>query len=288
MATPGIAGTTPVLTIPNHNIENLDSFIALTSGSRQVAGLYFYMLLDCLVDTAWHVALDFFRRPHLYTGLGTPAIPPVLAKLHARIGTDERIPSKQQRVAILAPLFGTWRGYSESDTSNFPRLRDELLCAASAFAERVYDTGEDMLRERVRTTHRPFKEYLTGLEGESLAWSREQAFPEITEAISYKILRHEGVAAVFGIKTPPRAQWPYKEDSNGDKLIEEISSRLVSGETAAPILREQASNLQRAALRGAEALATIIDFSEGGTKGDIDLLILKCYSWASALKAVRG
>jgi hypothetical protein len=51
------------------------------------------------------------------------------------------------------------------------------------------------------------------------------------------------------------------------------------------ILRK-ASATASAALRGAEALATILDFSEDGNDSDLDLLITKCYTWGSALKSL--
>ena len=112
---------------------------------------------------------------------------------------------------------------------------------------------------------------------------------DLAENISYKILRHEGVAAIFGISTSPKPEWPYDEDSNGDKLVEEISRQLKWPENSEMyITRELFSNLQRAALRGAEAVATIIDYNESKTDDDLDLLITKCYSWGSALKSISS
>ena len=54
------------------------------------------------------------------------------------------------------------------------------------------------------------------------------------------------------------------------------------------ITREGISNRQRAALRGAEALATILDFSEGGPVAEEDLLITRCYTWCAALRSLTG
>ncbi len=171
--------------------------------------------------------------------------------------------------------------------------------ACSTFAERVFDTGVEMLRERVRTTHRPFQEYLTGLLGDSIIWSKENALSVLTEGLSYKILRNNGVAAVFGISMLPKGEWPYVEDSNADKLVEEISKQLrfldqIGEENVAEksqskyVTREQISNLQRAALRGTEALATIIDFDERGAhEEDLERLIIKCYTWGSALLSLK-
>jgi hypothetical protein len=245
--------------------------------------------LDCLVDCAYRVACDFFWRPQLYRKLGEPTIAPDLAKLSARYGSNERIPSQEQRDAIFRPIFGQSGTYMTDGQSDFSRGRDGLVNAATTFAERVFDTGEDALRGRVRTFHRTFKAWLTRLEGDSLAWSKDQALVGVTENLAYKILRNKGVAAVFGLSDPPSEAWPYTEDPNGDTLIEEISKQLVMATNShTAITREGISNRQRAALRGGEALATIIDFVEGGPDSDLDLLITRCYTWGSALMSLPG
>jgi hypothetical protein len=272
--------------IEDHKITDEAKFATVTQG-RQIAGAYFYLQLDCLVACGYQVAGDFLRRPYLYTNLNGQA--KQLARLRARYGNHERIPSQEQRDEIFLPLFGQSGTGLANGHGDFSRLRDELVDAAAAFAERVYDTGEDMLRERVRTTHRPFKDYLTGLQGDSLEWSTDQALTAVARKLAYPILRSPGVSSVFGISTPPKQQWPFAEDSNADKLVEEISKALLAPTNSYPaITREGISNRQRAALRGAEALATILDFSEQAVEADADLklLITKCYTWGSALKGL--
>ncbi len=239
-----------------------------------------------------------FKRPQLYLDLGltqpaaktSPTLSSILANLHAEYGSNEFLPSTTQRDEIYLPIFGRGAGYSTDEEGDFPRLRDQLINAAATFAERVFDTGEDMLRERVRTTHRPFKEYLIGLQGDSVQWSRGFALPKLTEDVSYTILRNKGVAGVFGINKPPSGSWPYTEDSNGDKLVEEISKQLMwAGQPKDMyITREHSSNLQRAALRGAEAIATIIDFQETLGNDELDLLITRCYTWGAALMSLSS
>ncbi len=277
--------------LTNHKISDLNSFNQVTGDPRQVAGLYFYSVLDCLVDLAYKVSYDFFQRPHLYIDLGpNPTFSSILAKLHAQYGSNEFLPSTAQRDEIDLPIFGRVAGYSTDEEGDFPRLRDELIHAAAAFAERVFDTGADMLRERVRTTHRPFQEYLIGLQGDSVQWSRGFALPQLTEDVSYAILRNKGVAGVFGIDRPPSGSWPYTDDSNGDKLVEAISKQLMWADQPKDmcITREHISNLQRVALRGAEAIATIIDFQETLGNSDLDLLITKCYTWGAALLSLSS
>ena len=282
-------------------IKDLKSFKEITKEPNQVAGLYFFAVFDCLVGLSHRVAHDFFNRPHLYTDIGiaqgeheSVSIAPTLARLHARYGNDEYLLEDAQRRQIYTALFGPANGYGMNGDSDFARLRNELVNASAAFAERVYDTGVEMLKERVRSAHRPFHEYLTGLLGDSVRWSREKALASLTEEISYPILRNRGIAAVFGISKPPREEWPYAEDANGDKLVEEIARQLnwseyapeMSGNVMPPLTREEVSNRQRAALRGGEALATIIHFDERSTEADLNRLISKCYTWGSALMSL--
>lgn len=291
------------MAIQDQKISNLKSFEKLTGEPHQVAGLYFYTVLDCLVDLTHKVSLDFYQRPHLYTDLSENndsktknlSIAQLLATLHGRYGSNEKFLNKLQRHQIFSALFGPSYGYSPEGDSNFARLRNELVNACAAFSERVYDTGVEMLRERVREAHRPFQEYLIGLQGDSVRWSKEQALSELTEQVSFKILRNKGVAAVFGISSGVKTDWPYIEDSNADKLVEEIYKQLkTSSEESVnedkpkhvPLTRERFSNFQRTALRGAEAISAIIGFDERGSDEDLDLLILKCYSWGSALMSL--
>jgi hypothetical protein len=284
------------MALTNYHIEDLISFNDVTGNPRQIAGLYFYHQLDLLVDLAHKVSYDFFARPKLYIDLGEvqePGGPPrplreILAQLHARFGYDEFFPCNPQRDEIFLPIFGRGGVYSAAEEGDFPRLRDALINAAAAFAERVFDTGVDMLRERVRTTVRVFRQYLRGVQGDSIKWSRENALSALTENVTYNILRGPGVAGVFGIRTPPEPNWPYIEDANGDKLIEAISRQLQLADRpdAHIVTWEQILNLQRVALRGAEAIATVIDFQEPGSNDELSLLITKCYTWGAALLSV--
>ena len=283
------------MALKNYHIEDLKSFNDVTGDPRQIAGLYFYQQLDCLVDLAHKVSCDFFMRPKFYTNLGEVQqdeqrrpLREIVARLRTRFGYDEFFPSNPLRDEVFLAIFGRGGAYSTAEAGDFPRLRDAVIGAAAAFAERVFDTGVDALRDRVRTTVRVFRQYLVGLQGDSIKWSREQALPFLTENVAYAILRSQGVAGVFGVSTPPGSDYPYLEDANGDKLTEAISRQLQWADQpdAHIVTWEQILNLQRAALRGAEAIATVIDFHEPGTDDELSLLITKCYTWGAALLSV--
>lgn len=277
--------------LPDFRIHDLASFNNVTGPGHEIAGLYFYQQLDCLVDLAYKVSCDFFKRPELY--IKVDGLSEVLARLHARYGADETLPSDSQRDAIFLPIFGSGgqrtlpAGVSpKQETGDFPALRDDLLKAAQAFAERAVDSGVDMLRASVKDAQRSMADYLNGLEGDSVRWSRFNALPTLTEKVSYTFFRSAGIATVFGT-SPATADFPYVEQSSGHKLVANIWKQLAGGES--PTLnRDRISSLQRAALRGAEAIATIIDFQENLGNADVDKLIEALYTWHAALWAAKA
>jgi hypothetical protein len=287
------------MAIPDYPINDLKSFTDATSESHQVAGLYFFYQLDCLIDLAYKVAHDFYDRPELFTDLAGASA--TIAKLHARYGCDEGFLNKKQRQAIYAALFGTSASMDSSpeEEGNFPNLRDELIEACATFVETKFGDA-DSLRENVRQKHRLFKAYLTGLGGESVTWSRDGALAGLTEAVSYKILRNDGVAAVYGIATAPKEEWPYSFDSNADKLVEKISQQLMSPEKSEAtdadgthqmykyMSREEITNRQRAAIEGARAIATVIDYDGQDDVDDIGKVITRCYTWGTALRNLKN
>lgn len=275
-------------------IEDRASFDEVVGDPRQVARLYFYVALDPLVDLAYFVACDFFARPVQYSDLGGDPGDPAgeslaekLAKLHARWGTDERFPSRERRDGIYFPVFGTSAGSFPNGAGDFPRLSGELLKEVQAFVERVATTGEDELRGRIRRKQQALGGWLSLLNGDSLRWSSEQALAGLAEDFTYSVFRDPGVASIFGSSVPPGADFPYTTDSAGDKLVEQVSSQL--GRYGARIItREEFISLQAVAARGAEALATIVEFPPAPTDEDLQLLIAKCDAWGQEVAELKG
>lgn len=271
--------------ITSFTISDLSSFRAATSDSHEIGGLYALSQLDVLADLARMVAADFFARPELYKEFvdkdDDPSLVTGVAQLHARYGSDERLPDRDQRMAMFAPMFADADG-------DFIRYRDALLSAAATFAEWGQPTGIPMLYEAVRTAHRPFQEHLRRFVGVSLSYSRNVSLPYLTERVCYRMLREQGITSVFSVHRPPSAAWPYVPDAMGDQLVEEIGRRLGSDEEIG-LTRHAFSLRQRAALRGAEAIAAILDYApQAEDQADLDVLITKCYTWHAALQGVTG
>ncbi|TQS43725.1 hypothetical protein [Cryptosporangium phraense] len=271
------------MAIPARRIRDRESFNNVTSSPHETAAIYFFKQLDPIYDAVCAVAQDFINRPHLYTRIGSDECVEALARLRSQLGTDPRLPSRDQRAQAYAAVYGPPNGVAE-----FDKLREDLMAAATAYAERVFDTGVDMLRERVRTAHKPLKDFLTGATGDSTRWTSGQALDNLAERTCFSVLRVPGISSVFGIASAPQKDWPYSEDSDANKLLDEISRRL----TPANVLdRQGASSRQRVAARGAEAIASVLDYSENGAdRGDdnasLDILITQVYTWATAKKAL--
>jgi hypothetical protein len=123
-----------------------------------------------------------------------------------------------------------------------------------AFAERAVDTGVDMLRERVRTSLRPFRNYLIGVNTSSTRTLYAESLKPMGEAQCYPILRSSEVAAVFGLAKGDSGSYPYVTDPTQELAVEQMSAQI----TTAPrgLTRDRVSNLQRVAGRGAEAISS--------------------------------
>jgi hypothetical protein len=263
------------------------SFDRHTSGERAVAGLLFYKELDCLVDVAYRVSLDFFDQPQLYRDVPAGIVADLVA-LRTRYGCQEEFLSHEQRQAIFAGVFGDDHGAAFMNGAggtpaaySFTVLRDQLLAAAAAFAERVFNTSEGMLRAAVRVMHVYLKDYLLDVTGASAEWSRGTGLPAIT-GLSYEILRDSQIAARFGVNEAAGAEWPFAVNANGSKLVEQISQTPMRAPMQ-PISRGVFNDEQQLALRGAEALATVIDYKDNDPNRDrTDYLITKCYTWYAA------
>jgi hypothetical protein len=284
------ADSTDVLTIPDAEFGDRKSFDDLTAARRQVAAVYFCAVLDFLVQLAHKTSNDFFERPHLYVDLGGDQIVSTIAKFRSRAGSDELIPSLEQRAQIYLPLVGIRDGLALNGKGDFQRLADQLISASTAYAERVYDTGEEMLRERVRLAHKSFAQFLGGLEGASLIWTSQHVLPNVTEKIAFPILRNKGIASVFGVSTKVLQDWPYIKDANADKVVEEMSKQIAWMDGSPyPLSRERITNLHSIALTGSRAIAAVIDYDGSATKvKDLKHVITTAYAWGSELMGERS
>jgi len=268
----------------DHNIINFDEFETSTNiDRRQLAGLYFFMVLDRLVYLAEWLSHDRLERPGKYSEVDDASIL-LLANLRSKSGKDPLFPSREEREQIYVPIFGT----AGSASADFPRLRDSLMQAAADFANRQTGTGFDALIEGFRTALRPFKRYLDNVNGASVRFSRDPVLAELTELTAYSILRSDSMASAWGYGTEPTADWPYADEGQPSEMVDEMfeyfSARMNPDETETSTPAQGFSELQELALRGAEAIATCIDVSAAAPPDDIEDVIDKVFAWHCAMR----
>lgn len=270
-------------------IKDFETFGLIAGNSHEVAGLYFYYILDHLVEIAYSVAVDFsVKRFHLFTNNESSNALSLL-KLYTRMGNDEVFLSKEHRHHIWNSLFGKPKDQDNynQDKYNFPELRDTLLKAASDYVLRAeIETGGPALISSFRLSLIPFKQYIFSVQGAAAKLYRNQVFPRLTEENVYSILRNPSVTAVYGINTAVNANWPYSFDSNANKVIEEVSCQLdVVDEYGHYFTQKRESYLETIAKRGAVAIASAVNVDpDGSSDQEILSLINQCYAWYTALQ----
>lgn len=167
--------------------------------------------------------------------------------------------------------------------------------ACARFVETKFG-DEESLRDAVRQAQSNFQQYITGLQGDSVRWSKDGALSILTEQIAYSVFRNQGVSGRYAIRENPVDNWPYSPDANGAKLVEAIAKELISpGKTKGEfgiytnyVTRNQFTTLQQVALKGARAIATSIGVDPNGPAADIDDETNRVYSWYAALQKSSG
>jgi hypothetical protein len=276
-----------IIISPNCNIRDLRSFNVVTGNNREIAGLYFYYMLDHLIDITYTVAKDFStQRFHLFTS-NDPKNAIALLRLYTRLGNDEIFLSREHRHTIWHSLFGHPISDPTGDRYNFPELRDKLLETASEYVNRAeVETGAPALIESVRLALISWRQYLEAVQGAATKLYRSDIFPQFTENNVYQILRDPNVTAVYGINIGIRQEWPYAFDTNANKVIEEISCQLmVKDDKGMKYTQKIESYLETAAKRGACAIAASLETDpDSSSDAEIVSLISKCHAWRTALQ----
>jgi|SRR5215471_9376777 len=259
----------------------------LLDPSTTIPGIYARWTLDCVVEAALAIANDYRTRYRQYRDV-SPDVARLLADMKSKIGADPKWPNNDQRTAMTVPLIGP----SDADTGTEPtgpfcEAAKAVRAAAIAYSERVFDTGEPMLRQAFVEAARQFRAYLTTLGGSVVANAYQDTQPIFEN--STRILSDEGVAKAFGLPAAPADSWPVPDPIDDDKvaylngdgayLIEEVAYVLQNGKG---IAQRQFLALQRAAVAGARTISgVLLDHQEAK---DPTPLIIVAYSWSTALR----
>ena len=248
--------------------------------------LYKRWTLDCVVNIAYAVSLDFSQRPELYQVVGNETADK-LTELQSNFGFEANFPNMNTRQMLMNPIFGQSDGHSGgNDGSTFQTFRLPVLAAAADFSENAQPTAFAMLRERVRSAIVPFRTHLVALQGASFNQTEKRI--EFIFDIAQLILKDPNVSVVFGINGSIDPTWPLESaDPQGAKLIEKITTQL-SGLPYGVINKEMFVRMQRIAEKGFQSLRIIIDQNIEDPEFNLDPLISELYAWGSDLGLVGG
>jgi hypothetical protein len=251
-----------------------------------IGQMYKRWALDPIIEAAKAVSVDFVERFLPYNRVRTAD---ELADLKSRTGNDPYWPDLSQRRAIYGALLGPSDSYQiPRDASPFHEAAAGLREAAIKYSERVFDTGEPMLRQAFIDEIETLQAHLNMLEGAAV--NRGDAQTRAIFEAAVEILQDPAVARAFGLPPPDNDEWPLETrnyDGKGAFLIDEITQVLAPQGTG-HITRSRFIAMQRVANRGQETIDGVLAYDEDWTEDQVKELIGKAYSWATALKALEN
>jgi hypothetical protein len=237
-----------------------------------LAEMYARWTLDCLVEIAHAIAIDYFSSPEFYLGKA----PDNIVDLWLSYGSVKNFPNKDQRHILAGAIFGDSDGYPPKGATAyddaFHKNRDTLFKACIAAQTATSAQSRDGLNQNVVQALPALQSYLGGFPGIAALVAYDQ-IQDVSDT-AFAILRSDTVSSRFiGTHSSISDEWPLKKsDPNGDKLIAECVSKLkVEGVD----LPKDFPSLRALAQAGNEALEAIVDQTT-----DLDDLITKTYSWA--------
>lgn len=248
--------------------------------------LYEIWVLDCLVVLANAVSWDFAKRPRHYADVDEK-IAMSCSNFRTKTGADPDFQNTEQRTWNQAAMFGSSPSSPlAAETHPFHGAAADLRRAAVAYSERVYNTGEAMLRQSFLDSARVLQAYLSTLKGSVIKRNFSELSGVFDKAIM--IMKTAEIAKAFGLPPAPNNDWPVGEvyDGNGSFLIEEISNK-TSSELPTPISQKRFLVLQRIAVNGAKTLTGVLLLdSIEKDENRVRLLIGCAYAWETAIRSL--
>jgi hypothetical protein len=272
-------------------LDETENHLAAPSDSASqfkdiVGDMYARWTLDCVVEIAYQVSLDFVGRPEFYKSNITADVGAQIVRLRMEYGTKVELPNSAQRGAINTPIFGPSDGVGPIATvavDKFRSLRKPLLDACTTFSERTVVDADQGIKQAILSALDLFQLYLNSYDGASIRAGHDQIVD--VSNVAYSVLRSSGIAQVFGVNSPIGDNWPLaSNDPNGALLIRAICEKLQLTSDLV-FTDERFQRLRRLAQQGELALESIID-GVSGTASDEDFgkFVTSVYTWAVALR----
>jgi hypothetical protein len=171
-----------------------------------IAEMYRRWALDELVELAHAISFDFFNRPSQYRYVPED-VGDILANFQSCTGFQPDWPSTLQQLRIYLPLLG----------GAFCSAGSVLREAAIAFLKQASSENQEVLRQFGRDKAVLLRSHLNTLEGRALSVADKQTGAIFGKVVD--VLRCQEVCSIFGLPSPPGADWPFLEPSSEDSHI---------------------------------------------------------------------
>ena len=255
--------------------------------------MYGRWTLDCLVEIAHAIAIDYFYSPEFYLGDDTPE---KIVDLWLSYGSVKNFPNKDQRYILAGAIFGECDGYASTGmamtampgmtatpgmtampgmtaekhafhANREPLFQTSILAQTATSAQSIEGLNTTVLLAALPE----IRSYLGYFPGKAARIAYEQI--KAVSDVSYEILRSPTVSSRFtGIHCHILDQWPLQgPDPNGDKLIAECVRQL-KVDVQVP---KDFPHLRTLAQVGKEAIEAILN-----PDAPLDDIIQKVYTWA--------
>ncbi|MET0069711.1 MAG: hypothetical protein ABW096_06695 [Candidatus Thiodiazotropha sp.] len=251
-----------------------------------IAEIYMRWTLDCIIDSARSVSVDFTKRPRQYKRVPDHTAR-AIEELWYFYGNAPGFPDVDQRSMISIPMVGPCPTEADGMDSQFRKCAASLHDRAWDYSNRQVTTGEDNLRRAFLDDLIPFRSYLESMQENAVVDNGARQLGKIFKT-SVAILSDDKVAGVFGRPAPTIAGWPLGNsfDETGARLMEEISLALDGDKPK--LTQSRFLVLQRVSFYGAKTIVDALtqDLEPGDLK-EADPLIGTAYSWKTAIDALH-
>jgi hypothetical protein len=245
--------------------------------------IYERSTLDCIVEVAHAVSLDFVNRPRHYREIPDDIIEQ-MQNFRSSWGTNPDWPDLPQRAAIYTPLLGLPASIAGREESMpIQQAAEGVRQAATKYSERVYDTGEPMLRQAFCDATVTLQAQLTTISSVSVLKDGLARTNNVFKQ-AQALLSNDQVAGAFGLPAAPGPRWPFggNFDGNGAYLIEEITE-ILNISTTGTVSQQHFIVLQRIAHYGHQTIKEAREYKPDWKPEQVSALIMLAYSWTTAL-----
>jgi hypothetical protein len=256
------------------------------SRKSAIADLYTIWTLNCIIDLAQLMALDFVWRPTRYQLLDERAAA-LLTSFRTLVGRDPDWPGRFQRIMVLYPYFGRSAIVTAaSDRSQFQRLGSQMRYSASLVVERSASGAQrEALVRPFMSSVQALSLFLQQQNGRALASSAPQVASIFRSAS--ELFGNESVAAAFG-RPATSDDWLLRGvDQRGAEIVYAVSVGL-GLRVGSRVLKERFTALHKVALDGHTLLETLDRIAPDEVERNSDRLLLMAYEWLASIRALRA